>query len=326
MIERTLENERQEMRQAFCQCLLDLAADDERLILLDADLMSAIGTKPFQEAHPERTVDCGIQEANMIGTAVGLSMTGKIPFAHTFAPFMSRRAMDQIFISGGYSKANVKLVGSDPGITAMTNGGTHMSFEDMGIMRNVPSMTVLEATDITMLKWMMSWLAQNYGMQYMRLVRKPCVKVYQEGTHFQIGKAVQVINQSGAEATIIASGICVAESIKAARTLDDEGIPVRVLDMFTWKPLDNQAVADAARQTGAIVTAENHNVNTGLGAAVSEAAAGSCPVPIEFIGVHDRFGQVGDQNYLAQEYGLTAKDIVRAVRKVVDRKHQYLQR
>ena len=187
-------------------------------------------------------------------------------------------------------------------------------------------MTVLEATDITMLKWMMSWLAQNYGMQYMRLVRKQCVKVYQEGTHFQIGKAVQVINQSGAEATIIASGICVAESIKAARTLDDEGIPVRVLDMFTWKPLDNQAVADAARQTGAIVTAENHNVNTGLGAAVSEAAAGSCPVPIEFIGVHDRFGQVGDQNYLAQEYGLTAKDIVRAVRKVVDRKHQYLQR
>ena len=326
MIERTLENERQEMRQAFCQCLLDLAADEERLILLDADLMSAIGTKPFQEAYPERTVDCGIQEANMIGTAVGLSLTGKIPFAHTFAPFMSRRAMDQIFISGGYSKANVKLVGSDPGITAMTNGGTHMSFEDMGIMRNVPSMTVLEATDITMLKWMMSWLAQNYGMQYMRLVRKQCVKVYQEGTHFQIGKAVQVINQSGAEATIIASGICVAESIKAARTLDDEGIPVRVLDMFTWKPLDNQAVADAARQTGAIVTAENHNVNTGLGAAVSEAAAGSCPVPIEFIGVHDRFGQVGDQNYLAQEYGLTAKDIVRAVRKVVDRKHQYLQR
>ena len=326
MIERTLENERQEMRQAFCQCLLDLAADDERLILLDADLMSAIGTKPFQEAYPERTVDCGIQEANMIGTAVGLSMTGKIPFAHTFAPFMSRRAMDQIFISGAYSKANVKLIGSDPGITAKTNGGTHMSFEDMGIMRNVPSMTVLEATDITMLKWMMSWLAQNYGMQYMRLVRKQCVKVYQEGTHFQIGKAVQVINQSGAEATIIASGICVAESIKAARTLDDEGIPVRVLDMFTWKPLDDQAVADAARQTGAIVTAENHNVNTGLGAAVSEAAAGSCPVPIEFIGVHDRFGQVGDQNYLAQEYGLTAKDIVRAVRKVVDRKHQYLQR
>lgn len=326
MIEHTLENEKQEMRQAFCQCLLDLAADEERLVLLDADLMSAMGTKPFQEAYPERTVDCGIQEANMIGTAVGLSLTGKIPFAHTFASFMSRRAMDQIFISGAYSKANVKLIGSDPGITAKTNGGTHMSFEDMGIMRGIPTMTVLEATDITMLKWIMGWMARTYGMQYMRLVRKQCVKIYRDGTDFQIGKAVQVMNQFDAQATIIASGVCVAESIKAARTLSDEGIGVRILDMFTWKPLDNQAVIDAAKQTGAIVTAENHNVNTGLGAAVSEAVASSCPVPIEFIGVHDRFGQVGDQDYLAQQYGMTAKDIVEAVRKVVDRKRLYLHR
>lgn len=320
MIVKELKPETQEMRAAFCDRLIELAETHPELMVLDADLMGAMGTKPFLAKYPERTVDCGIQEANMVGVAVGLSLAGKIPFAHTFATFMSRRATDQIFISGAYSKANVKLVGSDPGITAKTNGGTHMPFEDMGIMRGIPNMTIIEPTDITMLKWTMGWMADNYGMQYMRLVRKECTKVYEDGTEFEIGKAVTVRDDADADVTIIASGFCVAQSILAARELEKEGVRVRILDMFTWKPLDDEAVVRAARETGAIVVAENHNVTTGLGVAVSETVVRNVPVPMELIGIQDRFGQVGSLEYLAEQYGLTVGDIASAAKRAVARK------
>lgn len=320
MIVNELKPEPQAMRDAFCAKLIELAERDPNVVVLDADLMGAMGTKPFQKAFPDRAIDCGIQEANMVGVAAGLSLAGKVPFAHTFGPFMGRRATDQIFISGAYQGANVKLVGSDPGITAQTNGGTHMPFEDMGIMRAIPTMTVIEPTDVTMLGAVMEWMAGTYGMQYMRLVRKSCTKVYGTGTRFEIGKAMTVFDEPDAEVTIIASGWCVAETLRAVAALHAEGVAVRVLDMFTWKPLDEAAVHAAAHDTGAIVTAENHNVLTGLAAAVSEVVVRDRPVPMEFIGNHDRFGQVGTLDYLAGQYGMTAADIAEAARRAVARK------
>lgn len=254
----------------------------------------------------------------MVGVACGMSAAGKIPFAHTFAPFMTRRACDQIFMSGAYAKMNVKLVGSDPGITAQLNGGTHMPFEDMGIMRLIPEMTVIEPTDVSMLEDLMPQIAAQYGMVYMRLVRKEVQQVYERGSQFIIGKAVHV--REGSDATIIASGFCVAEAIRAAALLAQEGISVRILDMFTWKPLDREEILSAAAETGAIVTAENHNVINGLGAAVAEVLVREHPVPVEMVGVQDEFGEVGKLAYLAERFGLKAENIADAVRRVLKRK------
>lgn len=307
-----------EMRKAFCDTLMELAKEDRNVIVMDGDLMGAMGTKPFMKAFPEQTMDCGIQEANAVGVAAGLSAVGKIPFIHSFGPFITRRACDQVFISGAYAKLNVKLVGSDPGITAQINGGTHMPFEDMGIMRTIPQMTIVEPTDVVMLKSVMHQMKETYGMYYMRLVRKSCMKIYEEGSEFEIGKAVEL--KAGTDVTVIASGYCTAEALKAARELEAEGIHTRVINMFTWKPIDGETVIRAAKETGAIVTAENHNVIGGLGSAVAEAAAKHSPVPIEMIGVQDQFGEVGSLDYLAKRFQLNAEDIEKAVKKVLSRK------
>lgn len=309
-----------DMRTAYCESMMEMAAKDDRIVALDADLMSAMGMKPFAAEYPERTLDCGVQEANMIGVACGLSVWGKIPFAHTFGPFCTRRACDQIFLSGAYNKANVKVVGSDPGITAAYNGGTHMPFEDMGIMRGMPTMTVIEPTDIVMLKDLMPKIAAQYGMIYMRLVRKGVRKVYEAGSSFEIGKAAQLTD--GRDITIIASGYCVAEALDAAEELKTEGIDARVLNMFTWKPLDREAVLSAATETGAIVTAENHNVINGLGSAVSELLAKEKPTIVEMVGVQDEFGEVGAESYLRERFGLTKENIKEAVYRAILRKKQ----
>lgn len=310
--------EEMEMRKAFCETLMELAEEDGNVLLMDGDLMGAMGTKPFAQKYPEQTIDCGIQEANAVGVAAGLSAVGKIPFVHSFGPFITRRACDQVFMSGAYAKLNVKLVGSDPGITAQINGGTHMPFEDMGIMRGIPEMTIVEPTDITMLKSVLRQMKENYGMYYMRLVRKSCMKVYEESSEFEIGKAVML--KEGTDATVIASGFCVAEALKAAGELEKEGIQVRVIDMFTWKPLDKEAVIRAAEETGAIVTAENHNVINGLGSAVAEVLVKNNPAPMEMIGVQDQFGEVGNLDYLSERFGLKAENIADAVKRVLQRK------
>ena len=209
------------MRDAFCETMIELAEKDKNIIALDADLMGAMGMKPFKAKFPEQTVDCGIQEANMIGVACGLAAAGKIPFAHTFGPFATRRACDQVFMSGVYAKSNVKIIGSDPGITAQLNGGTHMPFEDMGIMRGMPTMTVLEPTDVNMLKWMLHEIAYKDGMFYVRLVRKDCIKVYEDDSTFEWRKSLLL--RDGKDVTIISSGYCVSESMKAAELLEKRG-------------------------------------------------------------------------------------------------------
>jgi len=283
------------MRDAYCQTLIELAEKDPRIVALDADLMTSMGMKPFQKKFPERTIDCGIAEGNMIGTACGLAVQGKIPFAHTFAPFCTRRACDQIFISGAYNKANVKVVGSDPGITAAYNGGTHMPFEDMGIMRGIPTMMVVEPTDIVQLKNLLPQIAYYEGIVYMRLVRKDVNKVYDEGSTFELGKAAVI--SEGTDVTLIASGYCVTEALSAAKILAEQGISAGIINMFTWKPIDEEAILKAAATTGAIVTCENHNVINGLGSAVAEVLVKNRPVPVEMIGVQDEFGEVGPVSY-----------------------------
>ena len=317
-LEEKLSNDPVEMRSVFCDTLMELAGQNRDIMVLDADLMGAMGTKPFAKAFPEQTVDCGIQEANMMGVAAGLSAAGKIPFAHTFAPFATRRACDQIFVSGAYAKLNVKIVGSDPGITAALNGGTHMPFEDMGIMRGIPTMTVLEPVDTVMLQDLMRQIAGVYGMHYMRLVRKTTVRVFRDGATFDIGKAVPL--REGTDVTIIASGFCVAEAFKAEAALTEQGVSARVLNIFTWKPIDAQAIIAAAAQTGAVVTAENHNIINGLGSAVCEVLCQNQPAPLEMVGVHDEFGEVGPVDYLADRFGLTAPYIVEAAKKAIARK------
>jgi transketolase len=285
---------------------------------LDADLMKSMGMIPFLKAYPERTFDVGIQEANMIGVAAGLSATGKIPFAHSFAPFASRRCFDQVFLSCGYARLNVRVIGSDPGITAAYNGGTHMPFEDMGLMRLVPDITILEPVDATMLKDLVKQTAVQYGVFYIRLLRKNAIRIYAEGSSFEIGKGVQL--KEGMDVTIFATGIMVSESLRAAEILGGQGISARVVNLFTLKPIDRELITQCARETGAIVTAENHNIINGLGSAVAEVLVENTPVPMERIGVKDSFGEVGPVDYLAKRFEMTADDIVKAVKKVMTRK------
>ncbi len=306
------------MRDACCQTLMDLAEKNKDIVVLDSDLVNSSGLKPFFKFFPDRAIECGIAEANMIGIAAGLSAVGKVPFAHSFGCFASRRVCDQIMISCSYAKLNVRIIGSDPGVTAAKNGGTHMPFEDMGVLRSIPDITLIEPTDPVMMKDIIRQLVDAYGVYYIRMVRKEATSVYKEGSTFEIGKGNLLVD--GNDVTIFASGIMVEEAVKASTILKTEGISARVVDMFTWKPIDAEMVERCARETGCFVTAENHNVIGGLGSAITEAAAKTCPVPVEMVGVQDRFGQVGSVDFLKKEYNLTAMDIIDAARKVVARK------
>ncbi len=316
--EKTLTEEAKEMRTVFAEVMEELVQQDDRVVYLDADIINSIGMTDFWKAHPDRTVNCGIQEANMIGAAAGMSATGLVPFVHTFGPFATRRVMDQVFISAAYAKLNVRIIGSDPGVTASTNGGTHMPFEDMGMMRCVPGVTVLEPADSVMLADLMRQTKDQYGVFYIRLSRKKAEKIFIDGSTFEIGKAAKL--REGKDVTIFATGISVADSLRAANMLAAEGVSAGVSNIFTIKPVDRDAIVEAARATGAIVTAENHNVIGGLGSAVSEVLTDTVCCPLERVGVQDRFGEVGDVNYLKKELHLTAGDIAAAAKRVIARK------
>ncbi len=310
--------EAKEMRAVYCETLMELAEGNKNIVALDADLMNSMGMTKFGKAYPERTVNVGVQEANMIGVAAGLSATGKIPFAHSFGPFATRRCFDQLFLSCGYAKLNVRVVGSDPGVTAAYNGGTHMPFEDMGIVRNIPGITVLEPVDATMLNDLLKQTADLYGVFYIRLLRKNALKIYQDGSTFEIGKGITLKN--GSDVTIIASGIMVDDALTAADELAKQGVSARVVNIFTWKPIDKELIIRCAQETGAIVTVENHSIINGLGSAVAEVVVDNKNVPMERVGVNDSFGEVGPQDYLKRRFGLTAENIVANVNKVLARK------
>lgn len=317
-VKSVFEKEAREMRAVYCQTLQELARENDRICILDADLVGSSGVKPFFQEFPDRAVDCGIQENNMIGVAAGLSAAGMIPFAHSFGPFASRRCVDQIFISCAYAKANVRIVGSDPGVTAAYNGGTHMPFEDMGTLMSIPKITLVEPTDSVQLRWLLQTLEKEYGVYYIRLLRKNAVGVFEEGSQFQLGKLARL--REGADAAVVCSGIMVGEALKAAALLEGEGVQIAVLNAFTWKPMDDETLAEYARSCGCVVTAENHNILGGLGSAVANSLSRSCPVPVEMVGVEDAFGEVGTEDFLRRRFDLTAEHIVRAVRAAMARK------
>ena len=301
--------------------LSKLMGENPDLYHVEADLgMSIFGAPMFQlkKDHPTQVIDCGIQEANMVGVAAGMSLCGKIPFAHSFAPFISRRACDQAFISCAYNKANVKLLGSDPGVMAAFNGGTHMPFEDIAIMRAFPEMTVVEFSDAAMLAWLIPEAIRHKGNMYIRFTRKNTVDIYEMGSTFELGKANLV--RDGSDVSLIASGIMVGECLKAADKLAAEGISARVVDMFTIKPIDREMIIKCAKETGAIVTAENHNVIGGLGSAVTDVICEGTFVPVEKVAVQDCFGQVGPYQELMAEYHITAEDIVNKAKLAIARK------
>lgn len=306
------------MRDAYCKTLMQIAEKNPAVVSVDADVMHSLGTLEFHKTYPERAINCGIQEANAVGVCAGLSVTGFIPFFHTFSVFATRRVYDQVFLSCAYSGANVKIIGGDAGVTTAVNGGTHMPFEDMGIMRNIPGMTVIEPSDSVMLRSIVPQMADNYGNHYLRMCRRNMVKIYQDGSCFEIGKAA--VLKEGADVTIIAVGIMVYEALKASEVLKNQNITARVVDMFTIKPVDEACILESAKRTGAIVTAENHSIFNGLGSAVSEVLSERCPVPMERVGVRDEFGEVGDQEYLMKRYKLTAEEICRKAMKVIERK------
>lgn len=314
----TFEKDTVEMRKVYTDTLIELAKADKRICILDADLVGSSGTKAFFKEFPERAIDCGIQEANMIGVAAGMSAVGMIPFAHSFAPFATRRVLDQIFISAAYAKLNVRIIGSDPGVTAAYNGGTHMPFEDMGVLMSVPQITLIEPCDTVQLEWLVRKLQKEYGVFYIRMLRKLPVSIYEKGSEFELGKAP--VLKDGKDVCIVASGIMVAEALKAADLLAQEGISAAVLNAFTWKPLDNETIPAYAKQCGAVVTAENHNIVGGLGSAVASCLAKTCPTPVEMVGIHDEFGEVGTEDFLRERFKLNAAEIVWAAKAAIARK------
>lgn len=307
-----------EMRAVYCETLMELAEVNKNVVALDADLMNSMGLTKFAKAYPERTFNVGIQEANMIGVAAGLSATGKIPFAHSFGPFATRRCFDQLFLSCAYARLNVRVVGSDPGVTAAFNGGTHMPFEDMGIVRNIPGVTILEPVDAAMLSSLLKQTADMYGVFYIRLLRKNAIKIYQEGSTFEIGKGITL--KDGHDVTIIASGIMVDDALRAAQELERQGVSARVVNLFTLKPIDKDLIIQCAAETGAIITVENHSIINGFGSAVAEVLVENAAIPMERVGVTDAFGEVGSQEYLKKRFGLTSENIIEKVNKVLARK------
>lgn len=308
-----------EMREVYTNTLIQLAQENPNIVVLEADLMKAHGTGKFKQAFPDRTFDVGVAEANMVGVASGLSALGKIPFAASFGCFASRRAFDQFFISANYARLNVKLVGSDPGISATLNGGTHMPFEDTGLMRNIPNLVIFEPSDPVSLAQLIKAAAAHKGSCYMRLHRRAVPNIYDESETFELGKG-KVIHD-GSDVTLIASGsIMVNAALEARKLLAADGISAAVIDMHTIKPIDSQLIVQYAAKTRAIVTCENHQIINGLGSAVAEVISEQHPVLLRRIGARDQFGEVGDMTYLQNRYQMNPQDIVKYAKEIVHQK------
>ena len=304
-----------EMRKVYSSKLGELMGKHNEIVALEADLMNAITTDKVQKEYPERVINCGIMEANMIGIAAGMSIAGKYPFAHTFTAFASRRCFDQLFMSGAYQKNNIKVIASDAGVTSAHNGGTHMSFEDMGIMRGLADTVVMEMTDAVMFENILEQVATKDGFYWIRTIRKNASTIYEKGSTFEIGKGNLL--KDGSDITLIANGIMVAEALEAVEKLEKEGTSVAVIDMFTLNPIDKELIKKYAQKTGKIVTCENHSIHNGLGSAVAEIIAEAGNAKLRRIGIKGRFGQVGTLDFLVNEYELTAEHIYEAAKELL---------
>ena len=306
-------------REAYGRALASVGDANPNVVVLDADLSASTKTVEFAKRHPERFIQMGIAEQDMIGTAAGLAASGKIAFASTFAVFASGRAFDQVRNAVCYSRLNVKICATHAGLTVGEDGASHQSVEDMALMRVIPNMTVIVPSDAVQTAWAVNAAAALDGPVYMRLGRAPVPAIYEEGRKFAIGKAETL--RAGEDVAIVACGIMVSRAMAAAEALAEEGVSARVLDMPTIKPLDRDAVLCAAAETGAIVTAEEHSIIGGLGGAVCEAVCESCPAPVVRVGVRDQFGKSGKPDEVLAAYGLTVADIVSAGRRAVSMKN-----
>lgn len=304
-----------EMRVLLAEKLKEMMAKDDRVVVLDADLAKASGTWALRKDFPDRAIDVGIAEQNMVSIAAGLSSYGFKPYVSSFTPFITRRVCDQVTLSVAYAKQNVKFIGTDPGICAEINGGTHMGMEDIAVMRGISSMVIFEPVDLVQLEQAIPQIDAYYGPVYIRLFRKAIENVFTDGYKFDLFKADKI--KEGKDVTIFCSGIMVQESMKALDLLKDKGIDAEIINIHTIKPIDVQTVVESVRKTGCAVSCENHNVIGGLYSALSEVLIRECPVPMLPIAVMDKFGEVGKLPYLKSVYNLTAQDIVNACEKAI---------
>ncbi|WP_312649277.1 transketolase C-terminal domain-containing protein [Proteiniclasticum sp.] len=297
------------MREVLAQSLQELMEQDERIIVMDADLATANGTFGLRKIFPDRAIDVGISEANMASMAAGMSAYGMKPFIVTFTAFASRRICDQLAISCSYAKQNVKIIATDAGVTAQTNGGTHMSLEDIGIVRSIPGTVVLDMVDGIQLKKALPVIHEYKGVVYVRMVRKETPDVFDESYEFNLFKGTKV--KSGKDLTIIASGIMVHEAIMAEAELKEAGIDAEIIAIHCIKPIDQDIILESARKTGKVITLDNHNIHGGLYSAVTEVLSEKYPVHVKGIGIKNHFGEVGSTRFLMEKYGIAKEDIVR---------------
>ena len=302
-------------RQAYGDALTELGRENENIIVMDADLSKSTMTAGFKKEFPERFFNAGIAEANMMGMAAGLALSGKTVFASTFAMFAAGRAYEIIRNSIAYPKANVKICATHAGITVGEDGASHQCIEDLALMRVIPGMTVVHPADAVSTRKLLDQIAAEDGPAYVRLGRLNIPVLYDENAEIQLGKGNCV--REGSDVTVIACGLMVNEALMAAEEMEKDGISVRVIDMHTIKPLDEDIIVKAASETKAVITAEEHSVIGGLGAAVAEVLVRKHPVKMAMVGIQDRFGQSGKPPVLMEEYNITAKDIVKAVKETL---------
>lgn len=305
-------------RDAYGEALAALGETNKDVVVLDADLSGSTKTAVFGKKFPERFFNIGIAEQDMVGTAAGLAAAGKIPFVSTFAIFATGRAWEQVRQSVAYPKANVKIVATHAGITVGEDGASHQSVEDIAIMRVIPNMTVIVPADGIETKKAIKALADYKGPVYIRASRGKSPVVLDESYIFEIGKGK--ILKDGSDVTLVACGIMVPKALEAADALAKEGVSARVINISTIKPIDAELIIRAAKETGAMVTAEEHSIIGGLGGAVAEVLAENCPVPMKRVGVEDKFGTSGDADKLMELYGLTAENIAKAAREIIKKK------
>ena len=299
-------------RESFGKALVELGKENKDVVVLTADLAGATKTSLFEKEFPDRFINVGIAEQNLIGISAGLATTGKIPFASTFAMFAAGRAYDQIRNSVAYPKLNVKICGTHAGVTVGEDGATHQMLEDLGMMRGLPNMTVMCTSDDRETKWAVEEISKMDGPVYLRLCRLNTPQIYGEEQDFKIGKGVQIGN--GTDATVFATGVVVPEAIKAKEELEKQGINIRVVDIHTIKPIDKELIIKCAKETKKLVSIEDHNIIGGLGSAISEVLTEEYPAKLIRMGMKDRFGESGPAKELLRYFGLTSEDIIAVVK------------
>ena len=306
-----MEEIKKAIRQSYGEALAELGKKNEKIVVLDADLSSATKTNIFAKEFPERFLDMGIAEANMIGTAAGLATCGKIPYVSTFAAFAAGRAYDQIRCSVCYPKLNVKICVTHSGITVGEDGATHQMIEDISMMRTMPNMTVMTTSDDVETKWAVEEISKIEGPVYLRLARVKTSKIYDENQKFEIGKAIQI--GEGTDATIFATGVTVEQALIAKEELQKQGIEVRVVDMHTIKPIDKEMIIKCAKETKKLISVEDHSIIGGLGSVISEVLTENYPVKLKRIGINDCFGRSGKAEELIKYFGIDSESIKKAV-------------